>query len=355
MSGTVTLPSADGTGFNTYTLASFTGRNYAKTAEGQGWFNAMLDMAYAMQTAWSTTSTSSHSFSVGSKVFAIGGGGAGFAVGSPVRIIKSSTEVMDGTVTAFDLAAQTMTVNVASVTGSGTHASWSITQMNFVSTTVSTPVSEANGGTAASTFAGARTNMGVTRTFVVKSVVSTPPGSPLDQDKHLVGDSPTGAWSGQENKIATFTTGVGWSFVSADKGDHAYDQALLQHYTFTDVDMAALGIWVDSRWRPATPVKVGSVIIVSTGTTTITTAQVGLDTTIRANLSGGSGTINLPTPTLVPGAAFRVLLATTGTLTVQVTGGTTINGSATQVISTQYAVKTFVSAGTEITALWYMY
>lgn len=45
---------------------------------------------------------------------------------------------------------------------------------------------------------------------------NTPPGSPADGDLHLVGSSPTGAWSGQAGKLALYFSG--WTFHTPKTG-----------------------------------------------------------------------------------------------------------------------------------------
>lgn len=45
---------------------------------------------------------------------------------------------------------------------------------------------------------------------------NTPPGSPVDFDAYILGASPTGAWSGQANKIAIYLSG--WKFLSPKEG-----------------------------------------------------------------------------------------------------------------------------------------
>jgi hypothetical protein len=47
----------------------------------------------------------------------------------------------------------------------------------------------------------------------VLTIANTPPVSPTDGDRHLVGTSPTGAWVDHENEIATWdSTGSAWTF-----------------------------------------------------------------------------------------------------------------------------------------------
>lgn len=47
--------------------------------------------------------------------------------------------------------------------------------------------------------------------------LATPPVSPAVGSCYLVGASPTGAWAGQANKLAAFTSG-GWRFVAPFDG-----------------------------------------------------------------------------------------------------------------------------------------
>ena len=45
---------------------------------------------------------------------------------------------------------------------------------------------------------------------------NTPPGSPTTGDMYLLGASPTGAWSGQANKVAVYITS--WIFYTPQEG-----------------------------------------------------------------------------------------------------------------------------------------
>jgi hypothetical protein len=47
--------------------------------------------------------------------------------------------------------------------------------------------------------------------------LSTPPGSPAEGDRYLVADSATGAWSGEEGKIAAWQDGA-WAFYTPREG-----------------------------------------------------------------------------------------------------------------------------------------
>lgn len=61
-------------------------------------------------------------------------------------------------------------------------------------------------------------------TGAVLSRDNTPPVSPGDGDRYLVGSSPTGDWAGQANAFAYYTNG-GWGFVAAFEGLSVWDQA----------------------------------------------------------------------------------------------------------------------------------
>ena len=53
--------------------------------------------------------------------------------------------------------------------------------------------------------------------MVISDTTSTPPGSPTSGDLYLVGASATGAWSGQEGKIALYNAGT-WVFYAVSAG-----------------------------------------------------------------------------------------------------------------------------------------
>lgn len=48
--------------------------------------------------------------------------------------------------------------------------------------------------------------------------LNAPPGSPADGDVYIIGDTPTGAWSGKANKIA-MRVGTGWLFLPGNESD----------------------------------------------------------------------------------------------------------------------------------------
>lgn len=52
-----------------------------------------------------------------------------------------------------------------------------------------------------------------------------PPGSPSNGDRHIVGESPTGAWSGQAGKLARWLDG-GWDFYDAAIAVNLADDSL---------------------------------------------------------------------------------------------------------------------------------
>lgn len=51
---------------------------------------------------------------------------------------------------------------------------------------------------------------------------NTPPGSPSEGDRHIVGTSPTGAWAGQANALAVYRNGA-WQFYAPSAGFSAYN------------------------------------------------------------------------------------------------------------------------------------
>lgn len=76
---------------------------------------------------------------------------------------------------------------------------------------------------------------------VIDRALNTPPGSPADGDCYIVGDTPTGAWSGYaENSIAAYI-GTAWVEISPEEGWLAWvrDEDLI--YAFTGTAWAQAG------------------------------------------------------------------------------------------------------------------
>jgi hypothetical protein len=82
------------------------------------------------------TSTTSNSIATGSKTFSVSSSGA-FLLGDRVRVINSATNYMEGTVTAVTTDSS-ITVNVDSVSGSGTLTSWTFSIAGLVGQTGAT-------------------------------------------------------------------------------------------------------------------------------------------------------------------------------------------------------------------------
>jgi hypothetical protein len=80
----------------------------------------------------------------------------------------------------------------------------------------------------------------------ISKTLATPPGSPTNGDRYIVAASPTGAWSGQSNSIAVWTTdnpsspsGV-WEFYSPKAGWLVYNVADTTFYSYSGSAWGAL-------------------------------------------------------------------------------------------------------------------
>jgi hypothetical protein len=65
---------------------------------------------------------------------------------------------------------------------------------------------------------------GLVQLAVESSAAVTPPGSPVEGARYLLGASPTGAWSGFGGDLAVFTDGAWW-FATPEPGWIAFDKA----------------------------------------------------------------------------------------------------------------------------------
>lgn len=69
----------------------------------------------------------------------------------------------------------------------------------------------------------------------VLTVTATPPATPGDGERWIVGDGATGAWAGQDNRIALWSSG--WLFIAPGVGWLAFDQSA-----------SALRMWSGAAW-----------------------------------------------------------------------------------------------------------
>lgn len=65
----------------------------------------------------------------------------------------------------------------------------------------------------------------------VLSISNTPPGSPADGDRYIIGSSPTGAWAGHGGEVAAYI-GSGWVYWPPGVGWLAFVQSLAVHYVY---------------------------------------------------------------------------------------------------------------------------
>lgn len=86
----------------------------------------------------------------------------------------------------------------------------------------------------------------------------------------------------------------------------------------------------------------------STRTITGTTTLLASDYTVNADVSGGGYTVNLPAAASVPGQVYVIRKpdSSGNTVTIDGNGAETINGAATQSLTTQYQTITIQSTGT---------
>jgi hypothetical protein len=72
--------------------------------------------------------------------------------------------------------------------------------------------------------------------------LSTPPASPADGDRYIVGGSPTGDWAGQQNNVALNINGV-WHFLTPRPGWLAYVEDEALRYEFIPGSPTGWAVW----------------------------------------------------------------------------------------------------------------
>lgn len=77
----------------------------------------------------------------------------------------------------------------------------------------------------------------------IYSPLATPPGSPADGDAYWVIATATGAWAGQEGKVAYYNSG--WLFITPAIGLRAFWSSAACSY-----------VWMGSAWVPENPIAI---------------------------------------------------------------------------------------------------
>lgn len=92
---------------------------------------------------------------------------------------------------------------------------------------------------------------------VVEGVANSPPASPAAGECWIVGDAPTGPWTGHARSLAAFEAGT-WLYAAPQDGMQIYDKAAGQRATFAggwqravSVAPPAGGTTVDTQARTA--------------------------------------------------------------------------------------------------------
>lgn len=73
---------------------------------------------------------------------------------------------------------------------------------------------------------------------ILDATLTLPPGSPVDGDSYFLPVGSSGAWAGQDGKIASWQGGV-WEFYHIPKGLRAYNEATARFEWFNGSAMVA--------------------------------------------------------------------------------------------------------------------
>jgi hypothetical protein len=141
----------------TYTIADFEGLNYV-----DGFPDALEDFVTHAANTYQATSTTSTTIATGTKTFTVAASKP-YAAGTPLRISDAanpSDNFIDAIVTSY--SGTTLTVDSVRTKGSGTISSWNINIGGVNAFTLPALVTIAEGGTGATTAAGALVNIGLT-------------------------------------------------------------------------------------------------------------------------------------------------------------------------------------------------
>lgn len=85
----------------------------------------------------------------------------------------------------------------------------------------------------------------LTQLSVKSRSITAPPGSPVDGDRYIVAASATGAWSGKDDYIAVWRSGLSaWEFYQPKTG---WRSVIEDEGTY-----GTLSVYISSAWSPGT-------------------------------------------------------------------------------------------------------
>lgn len=207
----------------------FTEDDFSDGGHVDSFVRLVEEIEYVVANSLRAGSTTANTIATGSKTF-VTDVVVPWVVNEPIAALDTtapSTKSMIGRITAIsdDGVNSTITINVTTAVGSGSHASWNLIPFPESTTVMaSSPATEPQGGWAANNFAAGRKNAQVARQVDIIGICNAVPVTASNGDKFIVDSTgTTGACVGQENKIGTRTSSTTATFETAVKGDMCFD------------------------------------------------------------------------------------------------------------------------------------
>jgi len=155
--------------------------------------------------------------------------------------------------------------------------------------------------------------------------VTAPPGSPTDGQIWIVGTSATGAWAGQDKKLAHFTNGA-WAFYAAQASWNFWVTDIGMRYRFDG-----------TNWVSSDPVQEG---LAATGNSAGTAATVNVVRMVEVVSSTTGSADGIKLPAIVKGKIITVFNKTANTIKVYPPAGMQINFAGANIAHTVPAFNT---------------
>lgn len=331
------MPTPDPTAYNLILAGQYAAANDVIRA---GWPQSILDLiqisTQKSATAYQATSGTSVVVGTGTKTFTLSVP-HGWPAGTPVYIIAAANPsiVMTGSLTTNETTGGVVTVSVDTAVGSGTFTSWYLMLLKVTNIVASPPLSIAQGGTGGVTGDSARFNFQVGRRRLIDgAVTATPPGSPVIGALYAIKAGGTGVFAGHDGSWATWS-GSAWSFETSNVGEESLEisTGLLYSAPATPNDWLLVAMQSPGKMSP---IRIGST------PSTLTASQVtAVVSAVVYVVDGSGGALTLPTVASVVRCRLTILNKGAASLTLNVTGGGTMDGATTKVVTSGSRVSLF--------------